>query len=465
MTKNKTRSCPYIPNANAAVKSEMLKRIGVDSVEELYRFIPRELRLEGEMGLPRPIPAEWELKRHMDSLLGENRTCEEYSSFLGGGCYHRYVPALCDEISGWAEFLTAYTGDTYIDHGKGQAFFEYSSLMAELLDMDVVAFPTYDGGQAVCTAIMTAVRITGRRQVLLSGATSPELRSQIRLYCEGTEQIALKIDERGQTDLEDLKEKLGEDTACLFLQNPNFLGILEEDAAWMGELVHQAGGQFVVMTEAAALGVLEAPANYGADIVCCELQSLGLPMSYGSSLGGTIAVRDDPAYIMNLPTHLFALVEDGEGRFGFVKGLLDRTSYNSREKAVEFLGTNVGLWAITTAVYLASMGPEGMRELGEGILSNCAYLREKLAELPGVEILYPDSAAFQEFPVRFHAAGLTVAEINRQLLEQKIFGGHDLSKAFPQLGQTALYCVSETTTAQDIDRLIRCLGQILSGKE
>lgn len=219
---------PYIPNSNEAVRKEMLDFIGAESVEEIYAFIPDEVRMKRPLDLPEPFTSEMDLKKHVDSILMKDSTCDENISFLGAGCYNHYVPAVCDEINGRSEFLTAYSGDTYADHGKLQTFFEFTSMMGELLNMDVVSFPTYDGGQAASTAVMMSHRINHRKKVLIPETMNPNLLSQLECYCEGVDLIKVRPLENGQIDLEDLKGKLSDDVSCVFIQNPSFLGFFEE---------------------------------------------------------------------------------------------------------------------------------------------------------------------------------------------------------------------------------------------
>jgi glycine dehydrogenase subunit 1 len=452
---------PYIPNSNPAVKREMLDFIGVKRVGDIYSFIPSDLRMKGPLDLPKPLLSELELKKHVDDILNQNGTCGEYINFLGAGCYDHYVPALCDEINGRSEFLTAYTGGIYSDHGKNQCIFEFSSMMGELLDMDVVSFPTYDGAQAACTAIMMAKRITGRSQLLYPANINPDLLRQIECYCVNIEKIPITCKANGQLCLTDLKNKLSEKTICVFIQNPNFLGFFEEQGAEISEVAHAADAEFIVSADPSTLGIIAPPVSYGADIACGEIQPLGIHMSFGSGLGGYLATRDEEKYIMNLPHHLYALQKNDKGEFVFWRALSDRTSYNNREKAVEFLGTCVGLWVITAAVYLAVMGPEGLRELGENILYKSNYAQKRLASLPGLEFPYSGSKSFMEFVVSFNKTGKTVSEISKALLNKGIFGGYDLSKDMPELGQAMLICVTEKTQITDIDALMAALKEIL----
>ena len=452
---------PYIPNSNEAVRKEMLDFIGAKSVEDIYSFIPDEVRMKKPLDIPAPFTTEQELSKHMNSILAEDSTCEENISFLGAGCYDHYVPAICDEINGRSEFLTAYSGDTYADHGKCQAFFEFSSMMGELLDLDVISFPTYDGGQAASTALMMSRRINGRSKALVPENMNPNLLSQMTCYCEGMQLIGVKAKENGQMDLEDLKAKLDSDVAAVFIQNPCFLGFFEEQGKEIGELAHSVGAEYVVYADPSSLGITEPPADYGADISCGEIQPLGIHMSFGAGLGGYLATRQEEKYVMNYPHHLHNIFKNSKGQFGYSRALPERTSYYVRDKGVEYLGTCVGLWTVTAAVYLALMGPEGMRELGENILYKSNYAQKKLASLKGVTMPYAGSHSFMEFVLNFDGTGKTVAEINKALLAKHIFGGYDLSREMPQLGQSMLVCVTEKTALSDIDKLADALAEIL----
>lgn len=452
---------PYIPNSNEAVRKEMLDFIGAKSVEEIYSFIPDEVRMKKPLNLPEAFTSEVTLKRHVDGILNQDSTCDENISFLGAGCYNHYVPAICDEINGRSEFLTAYSGDTYADHGKLQAFFEFTSMMGELLNMDVVSFPTYDGGQAASTAIMMSHRINKRTIALVPETMNPNLRSQLDCYCGGMKLVSIKSREDGQLDLSDLKSKLSGDVACVFIQNPAFLGFFEEQCEEIGKLAHSVGAEYIVYADPSSLGVAAAPADYGADIACGDIQPLGIHMSYGGGLGGYLATRQEEQYVMNYPHHLYSIFENSKGQFGYARALPERTSYYVREKAVEYLGTCVGLWAVTAAVYLALMGPDGMKELGENILYKSNYAQKKLSGIKTITFPHKNSHSFMEFVVNFDGLGKTVAEINKELLKHHIFGGYDLSRQMPSMGQSMLVCVTEKTELSEIDAFVEALKKIL----
>ena len=453
---------PYMPNSVATTKRKMMDKLGIRNIDELYSYIPKELRLPEKLNLPQPLLSEIELKEHVGEILSRNISCDENVNFLGAGCYRHYVPAICDEISSRSEFLTAYCGGTYSDHGKCQAIFEFTSLMGELVDMDVVGLATYDGGQAACTSLRMTNRITGRNELLLPRTMNPEVLSQLRNYCDFMTITLIDYDPKtGQIDLDDLKNKISEDTAGVFVENPSYLGFIEEHCDEIGKIAHKHGAIFVVSADPSSLGILEAPVNYGADITCGDIQCLGMHMGYGSGQSGYIASKDKPEYIMNFPNHFYSLYENDKGEFGFFRSLNQRTSYGSREKAVEYLGTNTGLWAITAAVYLSLMGPEGMYDLGKNIMYKSQYAIDVLSEIKGLKVVFADSISFKEFILNFDESVKTVNEVNRELVGRGIFGGKDLSGEFRELGNSALYCVTELTRKSDIDKLANELKDIL----
>lgn len=456
---------PYIPNSVPEIKEQMLKELGIESVEEIYKEIPKRLRFKGRMNLPEPLLSEYELRRHVEELLANDKDCKKFLSFLGGGTWQHYVPEVCDTINTRDEFLTAYVGAAYADHGKYQAIFEFASMLGELLDFDVVSTPTYDWGMAAGFAVRMAARITGRNQVLIPKTVSPDRLLCIKNLCKPYIEVKL-IDydkDTGLMDLEDLKKNISDKTAAVYFENPSYLGFIESQGEEISKIAHDAGALLVVGVDPSSLGVLAPPSHYGADIACGDLQPLGIHMNAGGGLAGFIASRDEEEFVAEYPTQLWGITETTkEGEYGFGDVSFERTSYASRENAKDFLGTQTALWGITAGVYLALMGPKGMQELGEGIMQRVAYAQKKLNEIPGVKTPLFNSAHFKEFIVNFDDTGKTVAEINRKLLDFEIFGGKDLSKEFPELGNSALYCITEIHMKSDIDRLVDALKKLLS---
>lgn len=455
---------PYIPNSVPAVRDAMLETVGAASTEAFFADIPAALRMPRPLDLPQPLLSEARLKRHVDGLLQRNRHCGTTLSFLGGGCYQHHVPAVCDEINGRSEFLTAYAGEPYDDHGRFQALFEYCSMMGELLEMDVVNVPVYDGLQAAATAVRMAARHTGRRRVVVAGHVNPDKLAMMRTYGRADLDIVVAPVRAatGTLDPDLVAGLLDRETAALYVDIPSFFGTIDDGAA-LAQAAHAAGALLVVGVDPLSLGVLAPPASYGADIVCGDIQPLGMHMNYGGGQGGFIASHDDPAIVMQYPSRLFGVVPTTvPGEYGFGDVAYSRTSFDKRENGNEFVGTAAALWGITAGVYLALLGPQGITELATGIAQRTAYARQQLARVPGLRIAHAAGTHFREFVVNFDGAGRTVAQVNAALLEEGIFGGHDLGPAFPALGQSALYAFSELHEQADIDLLGATLEKVLA---
>ena len=463
MSKEKTTVYPYIPNSVPTAKDRMLKEVGAKSVEDFFEDIPEKLRLK-KMNLPEPLLSEYSLRRHIEKILSKNKTCQEYLNFLGAGCWQHHVPAVCDEVNQRGEFLTAYAGEPYDDHGRFQALFEYASMMGELLNMDVVNVPTYDWLQAAATSIRMASRITGRREVLVSRTISADKLLKIRDYCKPEMEVKLlDYDSKtGQLDLNSLKAEISSKTAAVYFENPSYLGFIEVHGNEITKIVHDHGAICIVGVDPISLGILTPPIEYGADIVCGDLQPLGMHMQSGGGHAGFIATRDEEKYVMEYPSRLFGIAPTSvEGEYGFGDVAYERTSFALREEGKEFVGTAAALWGITAGVCLALMGPQGMREVGEGIMQRSRYAMLQISKIRGISCPVFQSAHFKEFVVNFDGTSRTVAEINEDLLRHRIFGGKDLTKEFPQLGNGALYCVTEVHTKDDIDRLANALKEVV----
>jgi glycine dehydrogenase subunit 1 len=459
---------PYIPNSVPEVKAKMLQDIGVKDIETLYKDIPEYLRFKRELNLPKPFLSEYALKQHIENILSKNQTCQENISFLGGGCWQHYVPAICDEINQRSEFLTAYAGEPYEDHGRFHALFEYESMMGELLDMDVVNVPTYDWGQAASTSIRMAERITNRSEILISKLVAPERLAIIRNYCRPVITIQL-IDynpKTGLINLDDLESKISSKSIGFYFENPSYFGTIESQGDKISAILHDHGALSLVGVDPISLGILNPPSHYEADIVCGDIQALGVHMQYGGGLAGFIATRDEEKFVMEYPSRLFGLTQTiVEGEWGFGDVTYERTSFDRREQGKEFVGTMAALWGITAGVFLALTGPQGIYDLGRVILQKSQYAMKRISEIRGVDVLLSQSPHFKEFIVDFNTSGKTIDEVNQFLLEKGIFGGIDLSKEFPELGQSALYCVTEIHSKQDIDRLVQALIECFEGEE
>ena len=456
---------PYVPNAAPTQRRKLLEAIGVGDVMELYAAIPEALRVRGPLDLPPALPGEHDLRRHLEAIIARNRACGgSWLNFCGAGCAQHYVPAIVDEIVHRGEFLTAYGGGTYSDHGKNQALFEYQSLLGELVGMEVVSAPTYDAGAAAGSAAMMACRITGRSGILVPETMSADRRSQMRGFTKPFATIGTiaRNPATGLLDLADLEARLSAEIGAVVFENPGYLGQIETGAAEIARIAHEAGALVVAGVDPISLGVLAAPADYGADLVIGDLQPLGIHMYAGGGNGGFIASRDEARIVAEYPTMLFSIAPGGEpGSFGFAWSTMERTSYDTRHEATDYTGTTQWLWGIGAAVYLSLMGPRGMVELGRGIMQRARYAAARIDALPGLAVHHLDRPFFKEFVVDFSATGKPVTAVNAALLDAEIHGGKDLSGEFPALGQAALYCVTEIHGKAEIERLTDALGEVV----
>lgn len=457
---------PYIPNSVSEIKKQMLDEVGASDIMDLYEEIPEHLRFKGKMNLPEPILDEYSIRRHVEGLLNKSKNCSEYLNFLGAGCAQHYVPAVCDEINGRGEFLTAYSAVFWGDHGKWQAWFEYQSLMGELLDMDHLSIPTYDGPQAAASSLRMAFRITGRNEVIIPGTMNPETLLTTKNYLNGVVKPLIEIKmvgfdpATGLLDLDDLKSKISSNTAAVFIENPSYLGFIETQVEDIGKIARKNGAEFIVYADPISLGVIAPPVQYGATIACGDCHPLGIHMQAGGGQAGFIASVDDMDHASQFKDFVVSLTSTvNEGEYGFGVVLPMNLSYFSREEAKEYTGTSAGLWAITTAVYLSLMGPKGMQEVGQTIMQKAQYAAKRISGINGINVKF-NSPFFKEFVLNFDKTGRSVKEINEALLEHRIFGGKDISAEFPALGQNALYCVTEIMTKEDIDTLADALAKV-----
>lgn len=462
------RSHPWMASSAPGQIEAMLEEIGVNSVRELFEQIPQDHYRTTPLDLPPALLSEAELRSDLLSKLKKNGTCEENLNFLGAGCWQHHVPGVVDEIVGRTEFVTNVWGSPQSDVGRNQAWFEFNSQLGALLNMDVVQLPVYSWGCAAGHAIRMAARLTGRKKVLMPALSDPERRAVIETYCEPpqmeshiTIETVAADPATGRIDLADLKSKLGDDVAAVYFENPAYLGTIETEGAAIAALAAAAGAETIVGADPLSLGILMPPADYGATIVVGPTQPLGVHMNGGGGVGGFIASHDVERYVRQFNGFLVSMDHtDVPGQHAFNLACAHQNSYGLREKANDWTGNSVYLWVVANAAYMSLLGPHGFREIGELILSRARYAAERLAAVPGLSIRWPDTH-FKEFIVDFNGTGKTVADIHDALLEKGIFGGKDLSAELPDLGQCALYCITEIHTARDIDRLAKTLEEVL----
>ncbi len=443
----------YLPNL--AHRDEMLREIGYQSLEELFSDVPTGM--VKEFDLPEG-KSEYEVFLELNEVLSQNKTVLEMPSFLGAGTYFHYVPAHVKYLIERSEFLTSYTPyQPEISQGMLQALFEYQSMMAELYGLPVVNSSMYDWGTAIAeAALMTARLHRGKRKrFLIPKALSPEKKAVIRTYTRGAELEIVEVpwDEKGQLDLERLKEAV-ENSAGVYVEMSNFFGLVEENVREIGEIAHEAGAYFVVGADPTMLGIFEAPGELGADIAVGEAAYFGNPMNFGGPRAGVFAVKNDKKIIRQMPGRIIGMTKDADGKRAFVMTLQTREQHIRRAKATSNICSNEALVAVAAAIHLATLGPRGLRELGEVILKNTAYLKKRLSEVAEIPF---EGLYFKDVAVRFKVPYETIHE---RLLERGMHGGYYVGKHFPELGEAALFAATETTRKEWVDELIEALKEV-----
>jgi len=443
-----------------------MRELGINNIDELYLDLQERFRLKKTLDLPQKPLSEFEVKRHVETLLSKNKPGSSMPTFLGAGCWPHYVPAVVQEIASRSEFLTSYTSyQPEASQGMLQALFEYQSMMCELTSMDVSNCSMYDWASALGEAVRMAARVKGRNEILIPKIIHPERRATLQVYAEpaGITVKQVRYDsENGQMDLDDLKSKISNKTAAVYVENPSYLGFVEPEVDEIAKVAHSHDSLFIVGVDPTSLGVLRPPGEYEADVVVGEAQPLGNGMSFGGPMLGIMACRDDASLIRQMPGRIIGLTTTQDGnRQAFCMTLQTREQHIRREKATSNICTNGALCAVASAVYMALLGPEGFRQLGETIMYNANYAMRLLSEVHGVKAPVFRSAHFKEFTVNFDGTGLTTEEVNRRLLRRYVHGGKDVSKELPELGQTALYCVTETHSKQEIEQLRDALEEVL----
>jgi glycine dehydrogenase subunit 1 len=445
-----------------------MMEIGIKSIEELYSDIPQRYRLKRTLKLPEAM-SEYEVKRHVEALLSKNKTYNDMPIFLGAGCWPHYVPAVVREIVQRSEFLTSYTPyQPEISQGILQALFEYQSMICELTSMDVANCSMYDWASALGEAARMATRVTGRREILVPKIIHPERAATLRVYCEPAGIEIRKVEyerETGQLSLEDLRRKISNNTAAVYIENPSYLGFIETQADEIAREAHIHGALYIVGVDPTSLGIIRPPGDYGADIVIGEAQPLGNFMNFGGPLLGIMTCREDTILIRQMPGRIIGMTMSVDGSTqGYCMVLQTREQHIRRERATSNICSNEALCALASAVYMALLGPHGMRELGETIMYKTNYAIKQLSKVANLKAPVFESAHFKEFTVNFDKSGLSVKKVNKKLLRRQIHGGKDISKDFPELGKTALYCVTEIHSKKEIDLLTEALDEILAKK-
>ena len=430
----------------------MLADIGAKSIDDLFAVIPAEYRLNRDLDVPRQ-QAESEIIQYFREAAQKNAT--NYASFLGAGAYRHYRPVIIDSLVQRGEFLTSYTPyQAEITQGTLQAIFEFQTMIAELTGMDVANASMYDGSTGAAEAVMMAVRVTGRHKAVVAKTVHPEYREVMATYAkhQGLPSTLVGYDTKtGRIDLAGLEAQVTEETAAVLVQSPNFFGVIEDIPA-IAEIAHKKGALLIVsIAEAVSLGVVRPPVE--ADIVSMEAQSFGVALSYGGPFCGVIAAKEQ--YLRQMPGRLVGQTVDGEGNRGFCLTLSTREQHIRREKATSNICTNQALVALMATIFLAVYGKEGIRELAEHNLAKADYAAKTLAEQPGAKLLFTGAPRFHEFVLETQESP---ALWSPRLLEEKIVGGIELSRWYPELGNATLWCATEVITREQIDAAAKVLA-------
>ena len=438
---------PYFPNTDADRRA-MLDAIGAATVDELFAMIPAELRMKRGLCV-KPGLGELELSAHLAELAGRNTHAGQAVCFLGGGSYDHFIPAAVDMISSRSEFYTAYTPyQAEASQGSLQAFFEYQTLVAQLTGMDVSNASLYDGGSAATEAALMAMHATGRSRVVTAQSVHPEYRQVLDTYLTnmGVELVVLDTPE-GTVSVAELAAAVNDQTACVLIQHPNFFGCLEE-VERATEIAHDAGALMIVSVDPISLGILKRPGEYGADIVVAEGQALGNPMAFGGPYLGLMACREK--FLRRMPGRLVGQTTDRRGNRCWVLTLQTREQHIRREKATSNICTNQGLCALRATVYLALMGPSGMKTAAELCLQKARYAAEKLSAAASLSPAF-DRPTFKEFVVRLKDQ--PVEQLIEKARAENIFAGVPLGRWYTELSDCMLVAVTEKRTKEEIDRL------------
>jgi len=442
----------YIPHTDAD-RERMLRAIGVERMEDLFAEIPQELRFRGLLNLPRGMD-EIALRAHMQRLASHNMDTSKCVCFLGAGIYDHFAPAVIEAILSRGEFLTAYTPyQPEVSQGILQAMFEYQTMICRLTGMEVSNASMYDGATALAEAALMAWHHTGRRRIVMSQGIHPHYRRVVRTYANAADlEVQEVLCAEGVTSVD---APIPDDAACVLWQHPNFYGNLEPMAE-LTALAHARGALAIVAVDPIALGILKPPGEYGVDVVVGEGQPLGLAMGFGGPLLGFYACKDE--YIRRLPGRIIGETVDVEGRRGFVMTLRTREQDIRRERATSNICTNEALMALAAAVYLSTMGKQGLRKVANLCLQKAHYLANRLTELPGVELVYPQARFFKEFVVSLPRSAEEVV----QALLPGYLAGLPLSRYEAGREHHLLIAVTEKRTRQEMDEFVHALRGTLS---
>jgi len=446
----------YIPNTPQDQEA-MLARLELPSLEALLSPVPENVRLRRPLELP-PALAEPDLKRVLNGMAAKNKNLDTAISFLGAGTYDHAIPSVVPHLQRRSEFVTSYTPyQPEVSQGMLQAIYEFQTMVCQITGLDIANASLYDGSTAVVEAVLLALGPGGRGEVVISQGVDPQYRNVLHTYAHarGFQVREVQV-HNGVTSIEELDEAVSTSTAAVVIQQPNFFGCIEDMSA-IEPIVHKGKAVFIAnITEPATLGILTPPANYDADIAVGELMSFGNTMSYGGPALGFMASKQK--YMRLLPGRLVGqtVEEGGEKQTGYVLTLQTREQHIRRERATSNICTNQSLLAVGATIYMAALGKQGFRALGELCLQKAHYAFRQITALPGFEVAF-SSPFFDEFVIK---SPVSTQKLQQRLEQADIIGGYDLSLDYPDMENCLLFCVTETRTKEDIDHLVAVLKEV-----
>lgn len=440
----------YIP-ATHEDEQKMLKACNVSSIDDLFSDIPDDLKLNRDLNLDES-KSELEVSEIITKMADKN--IDDLTCFLGAGAYDHYIPSLIKSITSRSEFYTAYTPyQAEISQGTLQSIFEFQSMIAEITKMDIANASMYDGATAAVEACIMAVGKTRRNKIVVPKTVHPETRQILKTYLQFKDVEVVEVDydrEYGTTDLNKLKEVVGEETACILVQNPNFFGVIEY-VDEIGSIARDNKAMYVMSVNPITLSILKSPGEVGADIAVGDAQPLGNSLNFGGPYVGFLAIKS--GLIRKMPGRVVGQTVDADGKRCYALTLQTREQHVRREKATSNICSNQGLNALIASIYLATMGKKGYQEVAMQNMQKSHYAYKKFDESKNFDPVFKGKF-FNEFVVK---SPMSVDELNEKLLENKILGGYDLGKDYEELKGCVLMCVTEKRTAKEIDNLVNLM--------
>lgn len=445
---------PYIPNT-AEDEQRMLEAIGLNSLDELFSDIPKNVAFKGELDLKASM-SELDVRSYLTKMSEKNCSTSQLTCFLGAGAYDHYIPSIVKHITSRSEFYTSYTPyQPEISQGTLQYLFEYQTLLCDLTGMDVANASLYDGGSAIAEAALMAASVARRDEIIISETVSPSARKVLKTYAHIQNLKVIEVPMvDGVTDLDELDKMVNDNTAAVIVQSPNFFGIIEDLEA-AGKITHkEKRASFITSVDPISLGILKKPGDLGADIVVGEAQALGIPLAFGGPYLGFIAA--DKKYMRKLPGRIVGQTEDLDGKRSFVLTLSAREQHIRREKATSNICSNQGLNTLAATVYMVTLGKEGLREVALQTTKKAHYAFKEITKSGKYKATF-DQPFFKEFAV---SSDIDPDKIHLALRKEEILGGYHLEKDYPQLENTILYAVTEKRTKDEIQKLSNVLEGI-----